>query len=325
MHRSLLLGLIGLCLLAGEAKEYAHAQASYPQRPVRIVVPSSPGGGTDILARVLAEHFSKTMGVQFFIENRPGAGQSIGIEAVARAAPDGYTLLMAASTLALNPIMFKNIRYDPQRDFDPISQVASLPNVLLVHPSLPVATLKDLIALAKQKPGELTYASAGLGTSPHMGVELLKHMAGIDLVHVPFRGTGPAVTEVLSGRIPIVLSNTLTAKPLIEAGKLRALAVTGAKRAEGMPNIPTIAEAGVPNYEALQWYGLLVPAGTPPDIVARLHAETVQALKLPDVKERLASDGAEPVGSTPRDFARFIQEELEKWTKIARIANIRPE
>jgi tripartite-type tricarboxylate transporter receptor subunit TctC len=325
MHRLLLLGLTGLCLLAGEAKQNAHAQANYPQRPVRIVVPSSPGGGTDILARVLADHFAKTTGGQFFVENRPGAGQSIGIEAVARSPPDGYTLLMAASTLALNPVMFKNIRYDPVRDFAPISQVASLPNVLLVHPSLPVATLKDLIALAKQKPGELTYASAGVGTSPHMGVELLKHMAGIDLVHVPFRGTGPAVTEVLGGHIPIVLSNTLTAKSLIESGKLRALAVTGAKRAQGLPDIPTVAEAGVPNYEALQWYGLLAPAGTPPEIVARLHAQTAQALKLQDVKERLASDGAEPVGSTPSDFARFIKDELEKWTNVARTANIKPE
>jgi len=325
MYRSLLFGLMGLCLLAGEATERAHAQANYPQRAVRIVVPSSPGGGTDILARVLADQFAKTLGGQFFVENRPGAGQSIGIESVARSAPDGYTLLMAASTLALNPIMFKNIRYDAVRDFAPISQVASLPNVLLVHPSLPVKTLKELIALAKQKPGELTYASAGVGTSPHMGMELLKSMAGINLVHVPFRGTGPAVTEVLGGRIPIVLSNTLTAKPLIEGGQLRALAVTGAKRAQGLPDIPTVAEAGVPNYEALQWYGLLAPAGTPPDIVARIQSETALALRLQEVKNRLASDGAEPVGSTPSDFARFIKDELEKWTNVARVANIKPE
>jgi tripartite-type tricarboxylate transporter receptor subunit TctC len=321
MHRSLLLGLFGLSLLMTEGR----AQANYPQRAVRIVVPSSPGGGTDILARVLADHFAKTLGGQFFVENRPGAGQSIGIEAVARSAPDGYTIVMVASTLALNPIMFKNIRYDPVRDFAPISQVASLPNVLLVHPSLPVTTLKELIALAKQKPGELHYASAGVGTSPHMGVELLKYMAGINLVHVPFRGTGPAVTETVGGHVPIVLSNTLTAKSLIEGGQLRALAVTGAKRAEGLPNIPTMAEAGVPGYEALQWYGLLAPAGTPPEIVQRLYAETAQALKLPEVKQRLASDGAEAVGSSPSDFARFIKSELDKWTSVARVANIQPE
>lgn len=320
MHRWLV-GLMALCLVAAEGR----AQTNYPQRPVRIVVPSSPGGGTDILARVLADHFSKTMGGQWFVENRPGAGQSIGIEAVARSAPDGYTLLMAASALVLNPIILKNVRYDPVRDFEPITQVASLPNVLLVHPSLPVRTLKDLIVLAKQKPGELTYASAGVGTSPHMGMELLKSMAGINLVHVPFRGTGPAVTEVVGGHVPIVLSNTLTAKSLIEGGQVRALAVTGPKRAEGLPNIPTMAEAGVPNYEALQWYGLLAPAGTPPDIVARIYSEAAKALKLKDIKDRLASDGAEPVGSSPSALADFIKLELEKWTNVARIANIRPE
>lgn len=320
MHRCLM-AVTALCLMVGEGG----AQTNYPQRPVRIVVPSSPGGGTDILARVLADQFAKTLGSQFFVENRPGAGQSIGIEAVARSAPDGYTLLMAASTLALNPVILKSVRYDPVRDFAPISQVASLPNVLLVHPSLPVTTLKALIELAREKPGELTYASAGVGTSPHMGVELLKSMAGINLMHVPFRGTGPAVTEVLGGRIPVVLSNTLTAKPLIESGKLRALAVTGAKRVAGLPDIPTVAEAGVPGYEALQWYGLLAPAGTPPDIVQRLYTETAHALKLQDVKERLASDGAEPVGSTPADFTRFIKVELDKWTKVAREANIKSE
>jgi tripartite-type tricarboxylate transporter receptor subunit TctC len=320
MHRWLW-GLLALCFVTGEAL----AQANYPQRAVRIVVPSSPGGGTDILARVLADHFAKTIGGQFFVENRPGAGQSIGIEAVARSAPDGYSLVMAASTLVLNPIILKNVRYDPLSDFAPISLVASLPNVLLVHPSLQVATLKELIALAKQKPGELSYASAGVGTSPHMGMELLKSMAGINLLHVPFRGTGPAVTETLGGHVPMVLSNTLTAKSLIEGGKLRALGVTGSKRAEGLPNIPTMAEAGVPGYEALQWYGLLAPAGTPPEIVARLQAETAQALKLPDVKARLAADGAEPVGSSSSEFARFIKEELGKWTNVARTANIKAE
>ena len=303
----------------------ALAQGNYPNRPVRIVVPSSPGGGTDISARVIADHLGRAFKGQFFVENRPGAGQSIGIEVAARAEPDGYTILMTASTLALNPIMYKNIKYDPVKDFAPISQVASIPNVILVHPSVPAKTLKDLIALAKSKPGELTYASAGIGTSPQMGMELLKHMAGIDIQHIPFRGSGPAVTETISGRVSITLASTLQAKPFVEGGQLRALAVTGAKRSETMPDVPPVAEAGVPGYEALQWYGLLAPAGTPQDIVQRLQEETARALNAPDVKKRLADDGAESVGTTSAEFAKFIKDEIEKWSNVARVANIKPE
>jgi tripartite-type tricarboxylate transporter receptor subunit TctC len=321
VRRTIAFSLLWIGLMASPIA----AQSDYPSRPVRILVPSSPGGGTDILARVLADHLSRSMGGQFFVENRPGAGQMIGIEAVARAAPDGYTLLMAASTLAINPAMYRKVSYDALRDFAPITQVAGLPNVLLVHPSLPVRTLQELIATAKEKPGHLTYASAGIGTSPHMGMELFKSMAAIDLVHVPFRGTGPAVTEMLSGRVPTGLSNTLTAIPHIEAGTLRALAVTGTRRAEALPKIPTIAEAGVPGYEALQWYGLLAPAGTPAAIVTRIAADVSAALRLPDVKERLAADGAEAVGSTPAAFAALIKEELDKWAKVARAAGIEPQ
>jgi tripartite-type tricarboxylate transporter receptor subunit TctC len=316
--------LFGFCVVAVLATP-AVAQGNYPNRPVRIVVPSSPGGGTDISARVIADHLGRAFKGQFFVENRPGAGQSIGIEVVARAEPDGYTLLMAASTLALNPIMYKNIKYDPVKDFAPVSQVASIPNVVLVHPSVPAKTLKELIALAKSKPGELTYASAGIGTSPHMGAELLKHMAGIDIQHIPFRGSGPAVTDTISGRINITLASTLQAKPFVEGGQLRALAVTGSKRSESMPDVPTVAEAGVPGYEALQWYGLLVPAGTPSEIVNRLHEETAKALNAADVKKRLADDGAESVGTTPAEFAKFIKDEIEKWSNVARVANIKPE
>jgi len=320
MHR-VVLPLTGLLLFASPLA----AQTDYPSRPVRIVVPSSPGGGTDILARVIADYLSKSLHGQFFVENRPGAGQMIGIEQVAHADADGYTLLVAASTLSLNPVMFKNVKYDPVKDFAPITQIAAVPNVLLVHPSLPVRTLADLIALAKQKPGELAYASAGVGTSPHMGVELLKSMAGIDLRHIPFKGTSPAVTEALSGRVPIVLSNTLTAKPLIEGGQLRALGVTASKRASGMPDIPTIAEAGVPGYEALQWYGLVAPAGTPAVIVNRLQIEVAASLKVEEVKKRLASDGAEPVGNSPAEFAALIKDELEKWGRVAKAAGIAPQ
>ena len=319
--RRALLGCAVLAVLASPA----FAQGNYPNRPVRIVVPSSPGGGTDISARVIAEHLGRAFKGQFFVENRPGAGQSIGIEVAARSEPDGYTILMAASTLALNPIMYKNIKYDPVKDFTPISQVASIPNVVLVHPSVPAKTLKELIALAKSKPGELTYASAGLGTSPHMGMELLKHMAGIDIQHIPFRGSGPAVTDTISGRINITLASTLQAKPFVEGGQLRALAVTGSKRSDAMPDVPTVAEAGVAGYEALQWYGLLVPAGTPADIVNRLQVETTKALNAPDVKKRLADDGAESVGTTSAEFAKFIKDEIEKWSNVARVANIKPE
>jgi tripartite-type tricarboxylate transporter receptor subunit TctC len=303
----------------------AGADPGYPQRPVRIVVPSSPGGGTDILARVMAEHLGRSLNGQFFVENKPGAGQSIGTEMVARSPSDGYTLLMAASTLALNPVIYKTIRYDAVKDFAPISLMALIPNVLMVHPSLPANSLRELILLAKQKPGELAYASAGLGTSPHMGVELLKHMAGIDLRHIPFRGSGPAVTETLSGRVPITLASTLQGKPLIEGGQLRALAVTGSKRAESLANVPTMAAAGVPGYEALQWYGLLALAGTSPDIVGRLNNAVNAALAQRDVKERLAHDGAEAAGGAPDDFAKLIRDELKKWAEVARIANIRAE
>jgi len=303
----------------------AQQSADYPSRPVRIIVPSAPGGGTDILARVLADYLGKSLGGQFVVENRPGAGQMIGIEAVARAAPDGYTLLMAASTLAINPVMYKNIKYDALRDFEPITQVAALPNVLIVHPAFPAKSLDEFIALAKQKPGSLTFASAGVGTSPQMAMELLKSMAGIDLQHIPFRGTTPGVTEVLGGRVTAMFANLLTAKPLVESGQLRALAVSGLRRAESMPEIPTVAEGGVADYDALQWYGLLAPAGTPASIVGRLQAEVSQALKTPEVKERLAADGAEPVGSTAAEFTELIRNEVAKWARVARAANIRPE
>ena len=321
MVRVLLSALVGACLVVGDAV----AQSDYPNRPVRIIVPSSPGGGTDILARVIADYLTRSMRGQFFVENRAGAGQMIGIEQVAHAEPDGYTLLVAASTLSLNPVMFKNVKYDPIKDFVPITQLAAVPNVLLVHPSLGVKTLGELIALAKQKPGDLTYGSAGVATSPHMGVELLKSMAGINLTHIPFKGTSPAVTEALSGRVPIVLSNTLTAKPLIESGQLIALGVTGTKRAEGMAEIPTIAEAGVPGYDAMQWYGLLAPAGTPEPIVTRIQAEVAAALKTDEVKKRLATDGAEPVGNTPAEFGALIKDELVKWGEVAKAAGITPQ
>jgi tripartite-type tricarboxylate transporter receptor subunit TctC len=273
----------------------------------------------------LAQYFSTAMGQQFFVENRPGAGNMIGIESVARAAPDGYTLLFVPSTLALNSVMYKKVSYDPVRDFAPITLAAAANNVLVVNPAIPAKALVEFIALAKGKPGQLTYGTPGIGTSPHMSMELFKSLAGVDLQHVPYRGTAPAMTDVISGQIASMFSNALTAKPQIESGAIRALGVSGRKRSEALPSVPPIAEAGVPSYEATQWYGLVAPAGTPPDIIARLHAEATAALKIQEMKDKLASDGAEPVGTTPQEFAAHIKGELEKWAAVARTAKIDPQ
>jgi tripartite-type tricarboxylate transporter receptor subunit TctC len=302
----------------------AWAQSGYPSRPVRIVVPSPPSGGTDIIGRVLAQHFSRALGQQFVVENKAGAGNMIGIEAVARAAPDGYTLLMVPSTLALNSVLYKKVPYDPVRDFAPVTLAAIAPNILIVNTALPAKSLAELIALAKRKPGALSYGTPGVGTSPHMAMELLNSMAGIDIQHVPYKGTAPALTDVMSGQIAAMFANALTARPQIDSGRVRALAVSGPKRIEALPNVPPVADT-VPGYEAMQWYGLVAPAGTPPAIIARLNAEALKALRSDEMKERLALDGAEPVGSTPAEFGALIRSELEKWSRVARSANIEPQ
>jgi tripartite-type tricarboxylate transporter receptor subunit TctC len=306
-----------LCFWACQAL----AQAEYPARAVRIIVPSPPAGGTDIVGRVLADHFSRAFGQQFFVENKPGAGNMIGIEAAARAAPDGYTLLMTASTLALNSVLYKQVPYDPVRDFAPITLAATAPNILIVHPAVPAKSLAEFIALAKQKPGALSYGTPGIGTSPHLCMELLKTMAGIDVQHVPYRGTAAAVTDVISGQIAVAFATALTAKPQVDAGRVRALAVSGPRRVEALPNVPPVADA-VPGYEAMQWYGLLAPAGVPGRIIERLHGEAMSALRSREMKDRLATDGAEPLGSTPAEFAAFIRRELDKWGRVVETARI---
>ena len=321
MPRAWSSALIGLCLLASPAA----AQSDFPSKPVKIIVPSAPGGGTDIAARVLAQHLSQAMGQQFFIDNRPGAGNMIGIEAAARSAPDGYTLLMTASTLSINQLTYKKVLYDAVRDFAPISLVVSLPSVLVVHPSVPARSLAELVALAKQKPDQLTYASAGIGTNPHLSMELLKTMTGIEIRHIPYRGVGPALNDLVAGQVGILIAGVLTTKPQVDAGTVRGLAVTGLKRVEALPDVPTVAEAGIANYEALQWYGLLAPAGTPAPIITRLHAETAKAVRSAEMKERLAADGADPVANTPAEFAAHIKEEMRKWAEVARAAKIEPQ
>lgn len=313
---------VGTVFLCGLLAAGAAAAQNYPTRTIRLIVPSSPGGGTDISARIIAPKLSELLGQQVIVENRPGAGTMIGGEAVARATPDGYTLLMGISTLAINPAIYKKVPYDALRDFAPISQAVSLPNVLVSHPSLPVKTLKELIAFAKARPGELNFASAGLGTSPHMSFELFLSMAKLKMLHVPYKGSGPGVTALLAGHVPLMMPNMLSAQPHIKSGRLRGLGVTSAKRAAGAPELPTIAEAGVPGYEAVQWYGVLAPAGTPPAIVKRLHAEIVKVLQSPETKERFFRDGAETVGTSPEEFAGFIRNETVKWAKVVKDARI---
>ena len=314
---------VSFCVfLFAVAPGVVEAQSDYPLRPVRIVVPSPPGGGTDIVARVLAQHFSRALGQPFFVENKPGAGNMIGIEFVARAPGDGYTLLVVASTLALNSVLYKKVPYDPVRDFAPITLAATAPNVLIVNPALPAQSLAEFIALAKNKPGAMSYGTPGIGTSPHLSMELLKSLAGIDIQHVPYRGTAAAVTDVIGGQIAATFANALTAKPQVDSGRVRALAVSGPKRIEALPAVPPVSEAGVPGYEAMQWYGMVAPAGTPAPVVARLNAEAVKALQSDDMKEKLALDGAQPVGSSPAEFAALIRSELDKWTRVARSAGI---
>jgi len=305
-----------LCLLAGQA-----LAQEYPTHPVRIIVPSPPAGGTDIVGRVLAEHFTKAFGQQFFVENKPGAGNMIGIEAAARSAPDGYTLLMTASTLALNSVLYKKVPYDPVKDFAPITLAATAPNILIVNPALPVKTTTELIALAREKPGALSYGTPGIGTSPHLCMELLKYMAHVDVTHVPYRGTAAAVTDVMSGQIQLAFATALTAKPQVDAGRVRALAVSGPRRVAAMPDVPPVGDA-VPGYEAMQWYGLLAPAGTAARTIERLNAEANKALASQEMKQRLAADGAEPLGSTPAEFSAFIKRELEKWGRVVEVAKI---
>jgi tripartite-type tricarboxylate transporter receptor subunit TctC len=314
----------GLAIAGMAAMGLACAQ-QYPTRSIRLVVPSSPGGGTDISARIIAPKLSDYLGQQVVVDNRPGAGTMIGGEIVARAAPDGYTLLMGVSTLAINPAMYKKMPYDALRDFAPISQAVSLPNVIVSHPSVPAKNVKELIALAKSRPGQLTFASAGVGTSPHLSMELFLVMAGLKMVHVPYKGSGPGAVDTVAGHVALMAPNMLTALPYIRSERLRAFGVTSAKRSAGADDIPTIAEAGVPGYEAVQWYGVLAPAGTPRPIVDRLHAEVAKALQQREVREKLSTDGAEAVGNTPEQFAAYIKAETEKWAKVVKAAGIKAE
>jgi len=297
---------------------------SYPTRTIRMIVAYPPGGGTDIVGRLVAQKLTDSLGQTVLVDNRGGATGNIGTELAAKSPPDGYTVLMGnVAPNAINVSLFKQLPYDPVKDFAPVSLVAITPNILVVHPALPVRTVKDLLALARAKPGTLNYPSAGIGSSSHLAGELLRSLAKVDIVHVPYKGGGPALIDLLSGQMQIMFATMPAAMPHVKTGKLRPVAVTTDKRSQTLPELPTIAEAGVKGYEASTWYGLLAPAGTPQPVIARLHDEVVRVLKTPDMREKFASQGFEPAGTTPAEFAAYIKAEIAKWGKVIRDAGIR--
>jgi tripartite-type tricarboxylate transporter receptor subunit TctC len=314
------------CALAALAiPAAAHAQV-YPAKPIRMIVAYPPGGGTDIVGRMLAQKLGESLGQSVVVENRGGASGNIGTELAARAAPDGYTILMGnVAPNAINVSLFKDLPFDPVADFAPVSLVASTPNILVVHPSTPARTVKEVIALAKAKPGTLNFASAGAGSSSHLAGELFRILAGADIVHVPYKGAGPAMVDVLSGQVQLYFATMPAAMPHVKPGKLAPVAVTSARRSQALPDLPTIAESGVPGYEASTWYGVLAPAHTPQTVVARLHGEIVRILADAALHARLADQGFGPVGNSPEEFGVYIKSEILKWGKVIRDAGIRPE
>ena len=318
--------MIRAAMMAFLALAGAASAQTYPSKPIRIVVGVPPGGATDIVARLVGQKMGEQTGQTVVIDNRGGAGGNIGAELVAKSAPDGYTLFLATiGTMTINPWLYKNMPFDTLRDFAAISQLTSMPQVLVVHPSVPAKSTKELIAYAKANPGKLNFASGGSGTAIHLAGELFKTMAGVDMVHVAYKGAAPAMTDLLSGQVSLMFDQILSAFPHVKSGKLRALAVTTEKRSPAAPELPTIAEAALPGYAVTTWHGLLAPAGTPRPVVQRLNAEAVKALQAPDLRERFASQGVDPVSSTPEQFAAFMKTELEKWRKVMAAAGTKLE
>jgi tripartite-type tricarboxylate transporter receptor subunit TctC len=316
--------LVAVCLGWGIvlAATVIYAQP-YPNKAIRFVVPFPPGGGTDIVARTVTTKLSEALGVPVVVDNRGGAGGTIGTELVARAAPDGYTLVLVSGSHVINPSIYQKLPYDSLRDFSPITLLVSAPGVLVVNPLVPAKNVQELIQLAKSKPGQLNYASAGSGTPPHLAAELFKAMAGVDIIHVPYKGNAQALTDVLGGYVSLTFPTMPSALPHVKNGKLRALGVTSAQRSRSAPEIPTIAESGVPGYEASSWYGVLAPASTPPAIVNKLHDAILNLLQLQDVKERLFGQGLEPSGETPEQFTKRIEREIQKWSKVVKATDAR--
>jgi tripartite-type tricarboxylate transporter receptor subunit TctC len=311
--------LLALFVVSG-----ANAQ-SWPQKPVRVIVPFAPGGASDLMPRLVGEKLATMWGQPVLMENRPGAAGNIGMEAGAKSPPDGYTLLSAPNgNLVVNPHMYSKLAYDVFKDLAPVTRISAVQNVLVVHPDVPANTVKELVALARSKPGTLNFASPGNGSQAHVAVELLKLQLGLDLVHVPYQGVGPAVKDLLGGRINVMVAQVPSALPHIKAGKLRALGVASTAPLAALPEVPTIASAaGLPGFEAVSWYALMAPAGTPQDVIAKIHADIAKVLQMTDVRERLAGMGAEPSGESPAELAKRIKAEYDRWGEVVRKANIK--
>ncbi len=299
------------------------AASGYPTRPLRWIVPYAPGGGADTVTRVVGQKLAESWAQPVVIDNRPGAAGIVGADVAAKARPDGYTILMAATPHAVNVSLYNQLPFDLTRDFTAVTLVASFPNILVLHPSVPVTSIKELVALAKSRPGQLNFASNGNGTSPHLAMELFKSMAGISMMHVPYKASSQAFTDLLGGQVSLMFPNLPSALPHVKSRKLKALAVTGIRRSPAAPDIPTMAEDGVPGYAADTWNGVLVPAGTPRAIVLRLNSELVKIVNMPDMKQRLLTLGAETIGNTPEEFSAYLKAEITKWALVIKNAGIR--
>jgi tripartite-type tricarboxylate transporter receptor subunit TctC len=302
----------------------AAAAQDYPTKPLRLIIPFPPGGSNDVVGRMIATHLGERLGKQVVVDNRSGAGGVIGTEIAANSPPDGYTLLVISIAHSVNPWLYR-LNYDPLKSFTPVGILASGPNVLAVNPALPVNSVKELVALAKQKPGDIQYASAGVGSFQHLGGELFKLEAGVDMLHVPFKGGGPAMIDVIGGHTKLLFSSLVQTTPHIKSGKLKALATGGAKRSPVLPDVPTVKEAGVPSYEAVNWWGIVAPAGTPQPIIEKVHKELTAVQASPEVQKQFSSEGAEIVQMSPAEFGAFMEKEMKKWERVVKEGNIKPE
>jgi len=316
---------IAFAVVATAFSAGALAQTDYPGKPVRFIVGQAPGGATDIIARLVGSKMHEALGQNVIVENRTGAAGSIGAASVAKSPPDGYTILVVSSSYAINPSLYSNLPFDPQKDLAPVSLLAEAPFLLVVHPSVPAKSVKDLIALAKTKPGTLTYGSGGTGSSGHLAGALFEMGSRVNLTHIPYKGAGQALVDVVAGQITFMFASVLSATPQIKQGRLRVLGVTSSKRSRALPQVPTIAEAGVPGYATTTWYGLLAPAGTRQPVIDRLSAAAHKAVTSPELRDRMLSDGAEPIGSSPAEFQKHIATEMAKWRKVVQSAGVKAE